>query len=92
MPGGKRLSEDLKKAIIAFWQKNPQASYRKISETFGRPQSTIKALVIKFKKTGTVANDTSKHRQKSTTARQDREKALWQLDYLWTGSSDRHAT
>ena len=72
--GGKRHSEDLKKAVIAYWQKiYPAVSYPKISETFGMAVNTIKNLVKEFKKTGRVANDTSKHRQKSTTIRQDRE-------------------
>ena len=66
--GGKRHSEDLKLAVINYWQNNPDVSYRKISETFSMAQNTIRNLVKKFKKRGTVANDTSKHKLKSTSA------------------------
>lgn len=73
--GGKRHSEEMKAAIVTYWQnnhQNPDWQWQKVAETFSVPKNTVRSIIEKFRKRGTVENDTSKHRQKSTTPRMDR--------------------
>ena len=73
--GGKRHSEELKNALVTYWQKNhldPDWRWAIVAETFSLPINTAKNIVKKYQRRGSVENDTSKHRRKSTTPRLDR--------------------
>ena len=80
MGGGKSYSEDLKKSIISA--KEGGMTHKKISETFGLPLSSVKTIVLKYKKTGSVANKPPTGRPRLTTKRYDRKIADVYVDLL----------
>ena len=74
---GKVKSDDLKNSLILHWQKNPNITFTDLAKVFSVDRKTATNWVEKFKKTGTVKNDTSnKGRPRKTTERQDRYMAI----------------
>ena len=76
--GGKPIGEDLKEAILSYYQRYLEEnkcapSFEAMSKIFCVKRNTIFYMISKFKKTGSVANQPKGHKKRSTTKRQDRQ-------------------
>ena len=49
--GGKRHSEEMKAAIVTYWQdnhQNPDWNWQSVAETFSVPKTTVSSFKIRF--------------------------------------------